>query len=115
MSKIRVMERSILTELLQWKEAKNRKPLIVQGARQVGKTWIMTYFGQTYFKNVVYINFEQNTRLQHKDMTGRSIAQGIFTDNVYSQEITLPQVASGIYQIKIESAGKWYVNKLKIE
>lgn len=58
------MERSILAELLQWKEATNRKPLIVQGARQVGKTWIMTYFGQTYFKNVVYINFEQNTRLQ---------------------------------------------------
>lgn len=58
------MERSILAELLQWKEATNRKPLIVQGARQVGKTWIMTYFGQTYFKNVVYINFENSIRLQ---------------------------------------------------
>lgn len=58
------MERSITTELLNWQNRKLRKPLIIQGARQVGKTWIMKFFGQTYFKQTVYINFESSIRLR---------------------------------------------------
>ncbi len=58
------MERLLMKQLLEWKNKKNRKPLIIQGARQVGKTWIMKEFGKRYFNNVVYINFENNERMK---------------------------------------------------
>ena len=54
------MERNLFTKLEKWKEKKNRKPLIIQGARQVGKTWLMKEFGARYFKNTVYINLDNN-------------------------------------------------------
>lgn len=46
-------------------DEKNRIKLIIQGARQVGKTWIMKEFGKRYFENVVYINFENNERMKN--------------------------------------------------
>ncbi len=55
-----VMERNLFEKLEQWKSKRKRKPLIIQGARQVGKTWIMKEFGARYFKNTVYINFDNN-------------------------------------------------------
>lgn len=55
-----VMERNLFGKLEQWKSKRKRKPLIIQGARQVGKTWIMKEFGARYFKNTVYINFDNN-------------------------------------------------------
>ena len=54
------MERNLFKDLERWKNKKNRKPLIIQGARQVGKTWIMKEFGNRYYKNMVYINFDNN-------------------------------------------------------
>ena len=44
------MERYAMQKLVQWKQRKNRKPLILKGARQVGKTWLMQEFGKQYFK-----------------------------------------------------------------
>jgi predicted AAA+ superfamily ATPase len=58
------MQRLIIEKLNDWKESKSRKPLIIQGARQVGKTWIMKEFGEVHFKRFVYLNFENNSRLQ---------------------------------------------------
>lgn len=58
------MERKIVREMNLWKNKENRKPLIIQGARQVGKTWIMKEFGSTHFQNVAYVNFESSVRLQ---------------------------------------------------
>ena len=52
------MYRKIITELKKWKEKKDRLPLILKGARQVGKTWILQEFGKEYFDDVLYINFE---------------------------------------------------------
>ncbi|MBR6403535.1 MAG: ATP-binding protein [Eubacterium sp.] len=54
------MKRTVMNELLAWKEDKRRKPLILQGARQVGKTWILREFGKTYYKNVAEFNFDEN-------------------------------------------------------
>lgn len=55
------MKRKIEKRLLAWKEkGKERKPLILNGARQVGKTWTLRKFGEEYFKNVAYINLETN-------------------------------------------------------
>ena len=52
------MERELLKSLFQWKNRADRKPLIIRGARQVGKTWLLKEFGKTYYKNIAYINFE---------------------------------------------------------
>lgn len=54
-----VMERILIEELLKWKEKSDRKPLILRGARQVGKTWLLKDFGKRCFENVCYVNFEQ--------------------------------------------------------
>ncbi len=58
------MERNLLTKLEQWKNKKKRKPLIIQGARQVGKTWIMKEFGARCFDKTVYINFDNNETMK---------------------------------------------------
>ena len=54
------MEREIIKDLKKWKEAKNRKPLIIHGARQVGKTYIIKKFGKENYDNIIYVNFETN-------------------------------------------------------
>ncbi len=59
------MYRKAIEELKQWKARKNRKPLILRGARQVGKTWLMKEFAATCYEKYVYINFEDEEALQH--------------------------------------------------
>lgn len=54
------MEREIINNLIEWKESKNRKPLIIHGARQVGKTYIVKKFGKENYENLIYVNFETN-------------------------------------------------------
>ena len=58
------MERELFTKLERWMRKKNRKPLIIQGARQVGKTWIMKEFGARFYENTVYINFDNNKAMK---------------------------------------------------
>ncbi len=58
------MKRLIADDLVGWKDATRRKPLIVRGARQVGKTFSVTEFGREYFENVVFVDFEKNTRIR---------------------------------------------------
>ena len=57
------MYRSAINTLLQWKNKDNRKPLIIMGARQVGKTWLMKEFGRTNYDKVAYISFYNNKRM----------------------------------------------------
>lgn len=54
------MKRDIISDLIKWKMSKGRKPLIVHGARQVGKTYIIKQFGKEYYDNLIYVNFETN-------------------------------------------------------
>ncbi len=54
------MKRNLISELNRWKKKPDRKPLILRGARQTGKTWLMTRFGTDSFSETVYINFEQS-------------------------------------------------------
>ena len=58
------MQRRIIQALKKWRLKPNRKPLIIQGARQVGKTWAMKHFGETCFTQTAYINFDHNPRMQ---------------------------------------------------
>ena len=54
------MYRTAIEKLLKWKKSKYRKPLIIEGARQVGKTWLMQEFGKQEYDNTIYINFDSN-------------------------------------------------------
>ena len=57
------MYRVAMEKLYKWKERSNRKPLIIEGARQVGKTWLMKEFGKKAYEDVVYINFDANSKM----------------------------------------------------
>lgn len=57
------MYRIAIEKLYKWKNSKRRKPLIIEGARQVGKTWLMKKFGEQAYADTVYINFDSNSRM----------------------------------------------------
>lgn len=57
------MYRMAMENLLAWKQSRRRKPLIIEGARQVGKTWLMKEFGRQAYGDTVYINFDSNARM----------------------------------------------------
>ena len=57
------MYRIAIEKLLKWKQSKRRKPLIIEGARQVGKTWLMKEFGKQAYTDAIYINFDSNSRM----------------------------------------------------
>ncbi|MFA5848895.1 MAG: ATP-binding protein [Bacteroidales bacterium] len=58
------IKRKALSDLIEWKNSANRKPLVLQGARQVGKTWLLKHFGKTYFDDVAYFNFDRQSELK---------------------------------------------------
>ncbi len=58
------MKRKIYKQLLQWKESKDRKPLMLLGARQVGKTWIMRHFGEREYAKVAYVNCDDEPKMK---------------------------------------------------
>lgn len=76
------MKRSIYKDLLTWKNSKRRKPLLLQGARQVGKTWQINDFGKREYQDYVYLNFEQNPDL-------RTLFTGILSPKQIIQNISL--------------------------
>jgi hypothetical protein len=57
------MKRDIYPKLLKWQSSSRRKPLLLQGARQTGKTFILKEFGRNEYRNTVYCNFEENPGL----------------------------------------------------
>ena len=54
------MERSAMQSLIDWKNSPYRKPLILQGVRQVGKTWLLKEFGRRHYEKVAYFNFDEH-------------------------------------------------------
>ncbi len=60
------MQRFATQKLLEWKVSTNRKPLIIEGARQVGKTWLMQEFGKNHYNNSIYINFDRNSKIHSR-------------------------------------------------
>lgn len=58
------MYRKKIDDLIKWKNSNTRKPLILRGARQVGKTWLMKEFGKNYYEKCAYINFDDNSRME---------------------------------------------------
>lgn len=88
------MYRYAMENLREWKNRKNRKPLIIEGARQVGKTWLMKEFGRQEYTNTVYINFDSNSRMAElfsADLDITRILRGIeiYTGKKINSEDTL--------------------------
>ena len=67
------MDRTLMAKLIAWKDKQRRKPLILNGARQVGKTWLLKEFGRTRFSNVAYINLDHNAVMQEQFELGYDI------------------------------------------
>ena len=115
------MKRNAISELYRWKESNNRKPLIMLGARQVGKTWLMQEFAKKAYKKSAYINFEDNDMLQdlflHDFDIPRIIASIQWSTGVTIDEDTLiildeiQEVPRGITALKYfyEKAPQYHV------
>ena len=58
------MRRNAINELIRWKNDEERKPMVLRGARQVGKTWLMKEFGRTNYDSYVYFNFDEEDELK---------------------------------------------------
>lgn len=83
------MYREKIEALKEWKDSPYRKPLIIEGARQVGKTWLMKEFGRTCYKNTVYINFDNNEKMDRLFSGSLDISRIIMGLEIYSgQKIT---------------------------
>ncbi len=74
------MYRQAIKQLEEWKNTKDRMPLIIRGARQVGKTWLMKEFGKNFYEKCAYINFDDNERMRklfEGDLDIERIVQGL--------------------------------------
>ena len=76
------MERFAMEQLKKWNSRKNRKPLILKGARQVGKTWLMKEFGRTHFKYTAYVNFDNNKNMANVFEGDYDIARILMAINI---------------------------------
>ena len=78
------MYRFAIEKLYEWKKSSNRKPLIIEGARQVGKTWLMKEFGKQAYEKTVYINFDSNPRMAELFASNLEIGRIIMGLELYS-------------------------------
>lgn len=99
------MYRIIFNELSLWKKSKKRKPLILQGARQVGKTWVMKEFGKREFKKTVYLNFESSTRIKNMFVADFEIDRIMQIIEIESGEKIIPATTLIIFD-EIQEAEK---------
>ena len=67
------MERTLQFALQSWQKQPNRLPLIIQGARQVGKTYLMKWFGQAHFQEYAYFNFDERPELKYIFKTNKDV------------------------------------------
>jgi predicted AAA+ superfamily ATPase len=80
------MYRAAMSQLKSWKERPGRKPLIVRGARQVGKTWLLKEFAKSCYRNAVYVNFEDAPQLQSLFVEDFDIERIVKVLEIYSGE-----------------------------
>lgn len=86
-----VMERYAMKQLEEWYNKKNRKPLILKGARQVGKTWLMKEFGKTHFKYTAYVNFDNNKNMANVFESDYDIDRILMAINVETGVKIIPE------------------------
>ena len=85
------MRRNALEELVKWKTDEERKPMILRGARQVGKTWLMKEFGRTNYKSYVYFNFDEEDELKSIFESNKNPTRSIELLSMIAGEKILPE------------------------
>lgn len=85
------MRRNALEELIKWKNDAERKPMVLRGARQVGKTWLMKEFGRTNYKSFVYFNFDEEDELKSIFESNKNPTRIIELLSMIAGEKILPQ------------------------
>lgn len=85
------MERLILNKLLNWKASPYRKPLVLKGVRQVGKTWLLKEFGRLYYENTAYFNFDENEEYKQFFETTKDIERILQNLMLASGQKILPE------------------------
>jgi predicted AAA+ superfamily ATPase len=85
------LRRNALQDLIAWKKREDRKPLVLKGARQVGKTWLMREFGKNYYTNFVYFNFDEEDELKSIFETNKSPERMIELLSLIAGEKILPE------------------------
>ena len=84
------MKRNAISDLVKWKNSPSRKPLVIRGARQVGKTWLMREFGQNYYDSFVYLNFDEEDELKSIFETNKNPHRIIELLSLIAEEKILP-------------------------
>lgn len=116
------MERHTINELIKWKESRRRKPLILEGARQVGKTWLVKEFAAQYYDNMAYVNFEEQTYMRNLFETDFDVKRIVLAINAATHQTCVPgttlifldeiqEAANGITALKYfyENAPEYHV------
>lgn len=97
--------------MLAWKQSSRRKPLILKGVRQVGKTWILKEFGKRYYKNVAYFNFDENEEFKQFFETTKDVSRTLQNLMLASGQQILPGETLVIFD-EVQDAPK-VINSLK--
>lgn len=84
------MKRNVIQDLIKWKASEERKPMVLKGARQVGKTWLMKEFGQSCYHSFVYFNFDEEDELQSIFQTNKNPQRIIELLSMIAGEKILP-------------------------
>ena len=85
------MYRTAIEKMKKWKNSRFRKPLIIEGARQVGKTWLMKEFGKQFYKQTVYVNFDSNKQMKDLFTASLDIEKIIMGLEIYSDMSISPE------------------------
>ena len=85
------MYRTAIEKMKKWKDSRFRKPLIIEGARQVGKTWLMKEFGRQFYQQTVYVNFDSNKQMKDLFTSSLDIEKIIMGLEIYSDMSISPE------------------------
>lgn len=85
------LKREIINKFIEWKKRSNRKPILLKGARQIGKTWVMEHFGKEYYKNYVKFDFDRQPELKEVFKITKQPDRIIKELSLYTDEPILPE------------------------
>lgn len=91
------LRRNAIQDLIKWKSDKERKPMVLKGARQVGKTWLMKEFGENYYENYVYFNFDEEDELKSIFETNKNPQRIIELLSLIADKKILPETTLIIF------------------
>ena len=99
------MNRHAFQDLVRWKASPHRKPLLIRGARQVGKTWLMKEFGRTHYEKVAYINFESSSAMRNVFQDDFDLARILLAIQIETRVTVEPENTLLIFD-EIQEAGQ---------